>query len=515
MRRRSSRLSGKMPLLGKDPSDIVSPYFTPKGPVRDEHNDLTSSSPLGAMSPIVGNHENIVVEIPPLGNTNSAVDSQETPTSASPTDDKPLSIKLPSHAKGFTTPHAYFPSLMSLPNHFNSEVEILAVATTASKQPQRAKSGPRDYFTSFRLADSSCDAGDTISVQLFRPYKKALPSCKRGDILLLRGMKVQTRPNLGTRRGSQGRDVVDGMMLLSTEGSAWATFKFRVVDAASTVADKPESTDGTTRLQAKRSPPPKVDIQINGPPIEFGAEERAYARGMHKWWIEEGGQLFPDANSTESPKTRRKGKATKHGELEVVIEGGRLHEHELRDGMAYGDMISPRPLHDHSHHNGPIHHGAEDGSLHEHELRDGMAYGDTISQLPLHEHQHRHTAEQSYLDDSDQQEQDHYTDSEEEHSTLHDHELRDGMAFGDTIRPEALHGHFNTQKDLHHHQNDPHDPPDQTDTQSPSPPEESPSHLRSRQDDLSGSARDAIPSMVGRTTRRRARAAAAQDKENI
>ncbi len=94
-------------------------------------------------------------------------------------------------------------------------------------------------------------------------------------------------------------------------------------------------------------------------------------------------------------------------------------------------------------------------------------------------------------------------------------ELRDGMAFGDTIRPEALHGHFNTQKDLHHHQNDPHDPPDQTDTQSPSPPEESPSHLRSRQDDLSGSARDAIPSMVGRTTRRRARAAAAQDKENI
>ena len=94
------------------------------------------------------------------------------------------------------------------------------------------------------------------------------------------------------------------------------------------------------------------------------------------------------------------------------MDGERLHEHELRDGMAYGDLISPRPLHEHTHHSGKLHHGDGEESLYEHELRDGMAYGDTISGTPLHDHHHEHSVEQNHLHSSDQQ--DHHAESDEE-----------------------------------------------------------------------------------------------------
>jgi Telomeric single stranded DNA binding POT1/CDC13 len=466
-RRRSPRLSGKMPLLGKDPSEIVSPYFTPKQPGQQQEHDVISSSlPRRAFSPKRKGHENIVVVIPHPEKTRSSSDAPKTPTSPSPTDGKSPLTRLPGHAKGFTTPHSYYPSLMSLPDHFHGVVEILAVATTTTKQPQRAKSGPKDFFISLKLADFSCDADDTISVQLFRPYKNALPSCERGDILLLRGMKVQTRRSLGSRGKSQGKKSVDGMMLLSTESSAWAVFKFSGVDSISTANERPKSTDSNTRSPAKRSLPKKLYIQINGPPLEFGPEERAYARGMNKWWIEEGEELFPDARNTGNQKTRSKDKGMKNDNMEGVIEGERLHEHELRDGMAYGDLISPRPLHEHSHHTGQIHHADGEEMLHEHELRDGMAYGDTIEPQPPHEHFDIH-------DDSE-----------------------------------------------HHHHQDLHN---EMNTQFSSPAEESNTHLHNRHTDVSGNDPDAASPLaassplLGQTTRTRARAAAAaaaHEKEN-
>ncbi len=395
--RRSSRLSGKMPLLGKDPSEIVSPYFTPNGPSQySDNQEVPSSPPHQPLSRKAKGRGNIVVLIPPSTEKRSQLDVQGHLTSVTLTSTESASPKHYTPAPGFTTPHSYYPSLSSLLTHFNDEVDILAVIATNSKQPQRAKSGPRDYFTSLKLADLSCDAGDTVSIQLFRPYKTALPTCVRGDVLLLRGMKVQTRRALGTRGKSQGKNNLDGMMLLSTHCGAWAVFKFPSAESISGTDASPGSRDGSARSPAKRGTPSKMDVQINGPPVEFGAEERAFARGLSKWWSEEGEASFPDVRSKPSQKTKGKGKE-KNSALDLDVPNETLHDHELRDGMAYGDMISPRPLHEHPHRGPYSHHGDPEDVLHEHELRDGMAYGDTISQTPLHEHQHDHNLDHPHI----------------------------------------------------------------------------------------------------------------------
>ncbi len=447
-RRRSSRLSGKMPLLGKDPSEIVSPYFTPKRAIQDSKQDQNSSSSLHqSLSPSSKPRDNVVVLIPLPTEKRSEVNIQQRPvTPTTLTSTKTSLARRPADGKGFTTPHSYYPSLSSMPHHFHDQVDILAVASSVPKQPQRAKIGQKDYYLSLKLVDSSCNAGDPLSVQLFRPYRNALPSCARGDVLLLRDMKVQTCPAQGNRRKVQEDKGIDDMMLLSTDSSAWALFKFPPADSVSAAYGRPNSRDGSARSPAKRGTPVKMEIQVNGPPVEFGAEERAFARGLYKWWNEEGRADFPHVHSKPGQKMKRKGKEMLK-ELNTPEET--LHEHELRDGMAYGDMISPRPLHEHFHRNENFHVEDHESSLHEHELRDGMAYGDTISQLPLHEHhQHDHDVEHSHIHDFNApQHGESDTEAEDDKSSLHEHELRDGMTYSDTLTSKPINRHFHLHED--------------------------------------------------------------------
>ena len=447
-RRRSSRLSGKMPLLGKDPSEIVSPYFTPKRAIQDRQQDQDPSSSLHQpLSSSSKPRDNVVVLIPPPTEKRSELNIQQWPVMPTTlTSTKSSLTRDPADGRGFTTSHSYYPSLSSVPNHFHDLLDILAVASSIPKQPQRAKSGPKDYYVSMKLADSSCGAGDTLSVQLLRPYRNALPTCARGDVLLLRNMKVQTCPAQGTRRKSQEGRELNSMMLLSTNSSAWAVFKFPLADSVSAVENRSNSEDGSTQSTAGRATPARMDVQVNGPPVEFGAEERAFARGLNKWWVEEGEAGFPDIPSKPGQKMKRKGKE-KLNELEIPEET--LHEHKLRDGMAYGDMISPRPLHEHFHRNENGHVEDHESSLYEHELRDGMAYGDTISQIPLHEHhQDGHDVGYSNIHDSDTpQHGGSDIQAEEDESSLHEHELRDGMAYGDTLTPKPIHQHFHVHDD--------------------------------------------------------------------
>lgn len=454
-RRRSSRLSGKMPLLAKDPSEIVSPYFTPKPSIQhDEQKELPSSPPHRPLSPEATSRTNFVVLIPPPAEKSPLLRVQEPLTQApSNSAQSPLpNLHLP--AKGFTTPHSYYPSLSSLPTHFNDLIDILAVSTTTSKRPQRAKSGPKDYFISLKFADSSCAAGDTVTVQLFRPYKRALPECKRGDILLLRGMKVQTRATFGTRGKGQGSKVLDGMMLLSTESSAWAVFNFPTVDAVPATEGMTGSTEGPARSPAKRGAAVKMDVQINGPPVEFGAEERAFARGLDKWWVEEGEAIFPDARNESSRDIRDK--KVQKGLCEAKGVGNGL-EHESRHNMAHGSPTSPKSMHEHVDldSQGPLGDAAE--VLHEHELRDGMAYGDTISPKPMHEHLQDHSLEHSHIsngtsaDNAGPEEE-----GKDEEVPLHEHELRDGMAYGDTISPHPMHEYSHHDDDHHSNKHDSH-----------------------------------------------------------
>ena len=212
----------------------------------------------------------------------------------------------------FRTPLSYFAPLDSIAQHFGTEIDVLAV-TVSCTVPVRAQSGPRDYFQTIYLADPSSNSASSRSfriAQLFRPFKAALPVTKTGDAILLRNFKVQTSK----------KDFI----LVSTNSSAWAVFR-----------------------QGE-------EVNILGPPVELGAEERAFANHLRGWWDsldEESRQALQDAVPKPQEAVQPKGKERQ--------STGRLMDgvHELRDGTRYAD-------------------GEGEVTNRVHELRNGTTYMD-------------------------------------------------------------------------------------------------------------------------------------------
>ena len=142
---------------------------------------------------------------------------------------------------GFRTNLSYFVPLAALTSHFATTVDILAIAL--SRTPvTRASSGPRDYNQTLYITDPSSLAlqYSLTAAQIFRPNNRCFPLVEKGDALLLRAFKVQSFQKCPS--------------LLSTESGAWAVFR------------------------------KGANVQIRGPPVEFGAEERGFARGLWDWW---------------------------------------------------------------------------------------------------------------------------------------------------------------------------------------------------------------------------------------
>lgn len=161
---------------------------------------------------------------------------------ASPKPSTPLPP--PSSQPGYLTSCSYFTGLSSISEYFGSKIDLLVIAVSPNAIDQ-ASNGQRDYYTTLDLIDrSTCppttSAPHITSAQIFRPFKDALPICSPGDAVLLRNFKVQ----------SQGR----GFALQNTLDSAWAVF------------NQGEIVTG------------------RGPPVEFGASERSFARDLAEWW---------------------------------------------------------------------------------------------------------------------------------------------------------------------------------------------------------------------------------------
>ena len=142
---------------------------------------------------------------------------------------------------GFRTKLSYFVPLATLPSHFATIVDVLAIALS-STPITRATSGPRDYNQILYITDPSSSTlqNSITTAQIFRPNDRCFPLAEKGDALLLRDFKVQP---------FQKR-----LSLLSKESSGWAVFR------------------------------KGADVQIRGRPVEFGAEERGFARGLWDWW---------------------------------------------------------------------------------------------------------------------------------------------------------------------------------------------------------------------------------------
>ena len=184
---------------------------------------------------------------------------------------------------GFRTKLSYFVPLATLPSHFATTVDILAIALS-STPVIRATSGPRDYNQTLYITDPSSSAlqHPIATAQLFRPNNRCFPFTEKGDALLLRDFKVQS---------FQKR-----LLLLSTESSAWSVFR------------------------------KGADVQIRGPPVEFGAEERGFARGLWDWWA----SLGDDARKRLEdavPEYKKTSSKAKTGESTA---GGEKHDTPIK-----------------------------------------------------------------------------------------------------------------------------------------------------------------------------------------
>ncbi|KAJ5165522.1 Telomere end binding protein [Penicillium coprophilum] len=283
----------------------------------DRHDDAVASSKLaGAPEPPA---------TPEAGSSVEVVISTECPrTPVAPIAEPPVPDR---NASGLRSKLSYFAPLATLIDHYDALVDTISIVHEASPIT-RAKSGSKDWFVTIQLTDPSM-AGTTLRAQIFRRYKASMPSLVEGTAILLRDFKV--------------RSLDHTVMLVSMDSSAWAVF------------------DGSG-----------PDAETNGPPVEYGSQERAYASGLRRWYKEVGSDRVADRMLQEaiardsqerdvtpisqvpsesgSPDSRR-------GSLRKRKSNRRVTIHELRDGTRYTEVGSPNS-----------------GSSSVHELRDGTLY---------------------------------------------------------------------------------------------------------------------------------------------
>lgn len=174
-----------------------------------------------------------------------AVPEADTPTTKGHDLRKPpadLKLKL---SRALRTQLAEFTALKVIRYHLNMKLEVMAVATTASSEPTRAKGAPKHFFTTFNITDVSIAPGAVTEVQVSRPYQKALPIVQAGDGVLLRNFMVVSLKNKGFGLRS------------TVEDSSWAVFH--------TDEEEPE---------------------ICGPPVELGVKEKKHMGLLKDWYAD-------------------------------------------------------------------------------------------------------------------------------------------------------------------------------------------------------------------------------------
>ncbi|KAJ5182967.1 hypothetical protein N7492_000583 [Penicillium capsulatum] len=238
-------------------------------------------------------------------------------------------------AHGLRTKYAYFAPLGAVVDHYNALVDTISIVNEVSPIA-RATSGPKDYYVTIQLTDPSM-AGTLLQAQIFRKYKSALPSLSEGDAVLLRDFKV--------------RSYDHSIILVSVDSSSWAVF------------------DGAS-----------PDAQVNGPPVEYGPQERAYSSGLRRWYTEIGADTVADYHLQAMIEKDNMDRESSPGSVMGSDVGSidsslrsdmtpsarssrrsrrshrRVTIHELRDGRRYTEVGSP----------------SSKESIHE--LRDGTVY---------------------------------------------------------------------------------------------------------------------------------------------
>ncbi|KAK5101086.1 hypothetical protein LTS08_004692 [Lithohypha guttulata] len=249
------------------PGSVYSDYFTPR---KSAPTSKIDRSPRRTRSSATGEEEETVSSQPVVSGRDNETLQSASPNVLGVTEMQADPVPPPLLSRGASTHHTYFANLSSLRDHFNQFVDVLAISVEDTYAPERAKAGPKDYFTTFHLADSSLnsDGNSTIQVQIFRPRRNVIPILRRGDVMLMRNFKVQSQSHK--------------MSLLSHDSSAWAVFHL----------------EAATDDQASR-----ISVTVSGPPVEFGDAEEKLVNEIFEWWARDGQSLFSERPASEQPPT--------------------------------------------------------------------------------------------------------------------------------------------------------------------------------------------------------------------
>ncbi|KAL4870270.1 hypothetical protein BDV12DRAFT_63877 [Aspergillus spectabilis] len=250
------------------------------------------------------------------------------------TDDTNIS-PIDRHYPGLRSKLSYFAPLATLIDHYNALVDTISIASEV-RPATKATSGKKDFILTLQLTDQSM-AGTTVYAQILRPYKPALPTPQEGDAILLRNFRVKSFDH--------------SVILVSDSTSAWAVF------------------------------PSSSEPQTNGPPVEFGDEEKNFSIDLRQWYLEDGLAMVAD-NQLQASVGRESRAVTPGssiapsdaGSIDLAVRDARgdtsssgrgsrrrkshrrITIHELRDGRRYTEV------------------GSSPGEDSIHELRDGTVY---------------------------------------------------------------------------------------------------------------------------------------------
>ncbi|KAK6004548.1 hypothetical protein QM012_008410 [Aureobasidium pullulans] len=188
-------------------------------------------------------------------------------------------------SQGTSTSLSYFTPLAGLYQHLNQQsslIDVVAICTSATSTAERAKSGPKDYYTTFRIVDqplheyyiaSQDEGAKDVRVEIFRPFKKSLPTAVPGDVILLRGFVVRSRNHKS--------------YLLSTAASGWCVWRYGAPPSSLDYEGQEEEDD--VPVWARKGTGQGVgddDVreEVTGPPVEIGDGEREKVTVIRAWW---------------------------------------------------------------------------------------------------------------------------------------------------------------------------------------------------------------------------------------
>lgn len=197
---------------------------------------------------------------------------------------------------GLSTPLAYYTPLRDLiyflnrssQFHSSSNPDILALCTSPSTAPEKAKKGPRHWNTTLHITDLSIWP-EVRTVQCFRAYATALPAAELGDVVLLSKFKVESRKR--------------EPLLRSVDESSWCVWRY-----GKPVWGKKGGKWGELRARE----------EVKGPVVERGVGEWAEVERLRGWFTAKvKGEL--ESRDAERQRDRRELRSSSKA-VDVAVE---------------------------------------------------------------------------------------------------------------------------------------------------------------------------------------------------